>query len=89
MDAEEVCKMRHEALEKNISQVSVALLACVRAEEIVHVKESLEQRIESLEEELDSLQTERAWMIRLVLGAVIVAVMSLVLISGPLDGTSL
>ena len=86
MDSEEVCRMRHESLEKDLNQLIVALNTYVRAEEVVFLKESFEQRVSAVEEELGVLKAERTWMIRLVIGAIIVAVMSLVLISGPITG---
>ena len=89
MDYDDVCKIRHKAIDREVSQLSSRMSSYSRNDEVILIKEALEIRIKNLENDIETLKSERTWMIRLVLGAVVVAVMSLVLISGPLDGVGM
>ena len=84
--AQEVCGLRHAALRKELDDIEAALAAYTRTEVIDIAREILEGRISNLEEEVKGLQTERTWLLRLVMGAIIMAVMSLILVNGPVIG---
>lgn len=49
---------------------------------ITYEMASVLEKIKNVEEGLSSLQNERTWMIRLVMGAVVLAVISLVITNG-------
>lgn len=69
----EVFSLYCHGVEKDISNVTDSFKREI---------ETIEEKIEAVRSSLEDIQNERTWMIRLVLGAVILAVVSLVVTNG-------
>ena len=86
MESEEVCKLRHKSVERDLEQLCDKVNRCASSYQVEAAKELLEARLTVLEADILALKSERIWMFRLVMGSIVMAVMSLVLIGGPLKG---